>query len=126
MNRNPSTTDPTPGEDWQVFQLDELVAQVQPGTLSLKEFLRTPSLSCSVYHVPKGSPDMARAHEEDELYLVLDGRGHLRVGESEHEVRPGTLMYVHAACDHTFFAVESDLTVLAFFGASLQFPGMRR
>jgi mannose-6-phosphate isomerase-like protein (cupin superfamily) len=126
MNSDSSTTDTRPTDDWQVFQLDELVAQVQPGTLSLKEFLRTPSLSCSIYHVPTGSPDMARAHEEDELYLVLEGRGRLRVGESEHEVRAGTLMYVHAACDHTFFAVESDLTVLAFFGASLRVPWIKR
>ena len=34
-------------------------------------------------------------------------------------------MYVHAACDHTFFAVESDLTVLAFFGASLRVPWIK-
>jgi mannose-6-phosphate isomerase-like protein (cupin superfamily) len=126
MNPDPTMIDLRPAEDWQVFQLDELVAQVQPGTLSLREFLRTPSLSCSIYHVPTGSPDMARAHEEDELYLVLGGRGRLRVGESEHEVRAGTLMYVHAACDHTFFAVESDLTVLAFFGASVPLPWGQR
>jgi mannose-6-phosphate isomerase-like protein (cupin superfamily) len=125
MTPEPTATDPRPCDNWQVFQLDELMAQVQPGTLSLRELLRTQSLSCSIYHVPAGSPDMANAHEEDELYLVLDGQGRLRVGESEHEVRPGTLMYVHAACDHTFFAVESDLTVLAFFGASVQLPWKR-
>jgi mannose-6-phosphate isomerase-like protein (cupin superfamily) len=126
MNPEPNATEPRLAEGWQVFQLDELMAQVQPGTLSLREFLRTQSLSCSIYHVPAGSPDMARAHEEDELYLVLSGQGRLRVGASEHDVRTGTLMYVHAACDHTFFAVESDLTVLAFFGASLSFPWVQR
>jgi mannose-6-phosphate isomerase-like protein (cupin superfamily) len=110
----------TPTDDWEVFQLDDLVAQVAPGALSLREFLRTPSLSCSIYHLPVGSRDMASAHEEDELYLVLSGRARLRVGTSEHEVRPGTLMYVHAACDHTFFDIEEHLTVLAFFGAPLR------
>ncbi|SDW84813.1 cupin domain-containing protein [Thiocapsa roseopersicina] len=107
-------------DDWLVFQLEDLMARVKPGTLSLKEFLRTPSLSCSVYHLPAGSRDMASAHEEDELYLVLGGRGRLRVGESEHAVREGTLMYVHAACDHAFFDVEEDLTVLVFFGAPVR------
>ena len=117
MSTDPNSTTPT--DDWQVFQLDDLIAQVQPGTLSLREFLRTRSLSCSIYHLPTDSQDMSRAHEEDELYLVLKGRACLRVGESAHEVKPGTLMYVHAACDHTFFAIQEDLTVLAFFGASL-------
>ena len=60
---------------------------------------------------------MASAHEEDELYLVLEGRGQLRVGDTEHLVQRGTLMYVRAACDHAFFDIQDDLTVLAFFGA---------
>jgi mannose-6-phosphate isomerase-like protein (cupin superfamily) len=106
--------------EWQIFRLDDLVARVDQGTLSMKEFLRTPSLSCSVYHVPAGSRDMASAHEEDELYLILDGRGRLRVGQSDHEVSKGTLMYVHAACDHTFFDVEENLTALVFFGAPIR------
>lgn len=107
-------------DDWLVFQLEDLMARVQPGTLSLTEFLRTPSLSCSVYHIPVGSRDMASAHEEDELYLVLGGRARLRVGEDDHAVRQGTLMYVRAACDHAFFDVEEDLTVLVFFGAPVR------
>ena len=123
---NDTQPEQTPSDDWEVFQLNELVAQVDPGVLSLKEFLRTPSLSCSIYHIPVGSRDMASAHEEDELYMVLSGRARLRVGASEHEVFPGTLMYVHAACDHTFFDIEEHLTVLAFFGASLRHRWLAR
>ncbi|WP_338113741.1 cupin domain-containing protein [Thiococcus pfennigii] len=111
--------------DWLVFQLDELVAKVERNGVTLKEFLRTPSLSCSIYHLPAGSKDMASAHEEDELYLVLDGNAHLRVGETEHQVQKGTLMYVPAACSHAFFDIDRDLTVLAFFGAPIRDLGMR-
>lgn len=103
--------------DWEVFQLDELLAKVERNGVTFKEFLSTPSLSCAIYHLPVGSRDMASAHEEDELYLVLDGQGQLRIGEAEHRVQQGTLMYVHAACDHAFFDIQEDLTVLAFFGA---------
>ncbi len=104
-------------KDWLVFQLPELLAKAEPGRISFREFLRTPSLSCSVYHVPAGSQEMQSAHEEDELYLVLEGRGRLRVQEEEHLIDKGTLMYVRATCDHTFFDVEEDLTVIAFFGS---------
>ena len=104
--------------NWLVFQLSELLAKVEPDNLRFHEFLRTPSLSCSVYHIPKGSKEMASAHEEDELYFVLDGKGCLRVENEEHNVEKGTLMYVKAACDHTFFDINEDLTVLAFFGAA--------
>ena len=108
--------------DWEVFQLDELLAKVERQGVNFKEFLRTASLSCAIYHIPVGSRDMASAHEEDELYLVLEGKGQLRIGETEHRVRQGTLMYVHAACDHTFFDIQEDLTVLAFFGAPVLEP----
>jgi mannose-6-phosphate isomerase-like protein (cupin superfamily) len=104
-------------KDWVVFQLGDLLAKLEPGTLKFHEFLRTASMSCAIYRVPAGSKEMQRAHEEDELYLVLEGRGRLRVADEDHVVEKGTLMYVHAACDHAFFDVEEDLTALAFFGS---------
>ena len=106
--------------NWLVYQLPELLKRVEPGSVRFHEFLRTPSLSCSIYHIPGGSKEMESAHEEDELYFVLSGRARLRVEDEDHAVEQGTLMYVRAACDHTFFDVEDDLTVLAFFGAPLR------
>jgi mannose-6-phosphate isomerase-like protein (cupin superfamily) len=93
---------------------------MDPKTLAFQEILRTPSLSCALYHLPAGSKEMERAHEEDELYLVLEGRAHLRVEDEDHRVEKGTLMYVRAACDHAFFDVEEDLTALAFFGVAVR------
>lgn len=112
--------------DWLVFQLDQLAAGVERKGLSFREFLRTPSLSCSIYHLPAGSEDMSKAHEEDELYIVLSGQAQLRVGETEHRVTKGTLMYVRAASNHAFFDIKEDLTVLACFGAPIEDLGLHR
>jgi mannose-6-phosphate isomerase-like protein (cupin superfamily) len=106
--------------DWEIFQLAEIEKLIPDDVLSMREFLRTPSLSCSLYHVPKGSKDMASAHEEDELYFILKGRGRLRVEDDEQAVAPGTLMYVRASCDHAFFEVEESITALAFFGTAVR------
>ena len=108
-------------KDWLVFQLSELMAKAERSEVRFHEFLRTPSLSCSVYHIPAGSREMQGAHEEDELYLVLEGKARLRVEEDDHAIEKGTLMYVRAACDHTFFDVDEDLTVLAFLGTSANY-----
>ena len=107
-------------QDWQVFQLTDLVDTVEQNRLSIKEFLRTPSLSCAIYHVPAGSDELSKAHEEDELYLILEGRASLRIEDTVHKVEKGTLMYVHAACDHSYFDVEEGITALVFFGAPLK------
>ncbi len=105
---------------WQLLDLASLLAEIEPGNARFKEILRTPSLSCSIYHLPAGSTEMQSAHEEDELYLVLEGRARLRVGGEDQLVHKGSIMYVHTACDHAFFDIEEDLTVLAFFGAPLR------
>ncbi len=105
---------------WRLFELSDLIGGVDKGKLSLREFLRTPSLSCSIYHVPAGSNEMSKAHEEDELYLILEGKGHLRIGDEVQEVSRGTLMYVQAACDHTYFDISESITALVFFGAPIR------
>ncbi|MFW6258221.1 MAG: cupin domain-containing protein [Halochromatium sp.] len=107
-------------QNWLVFQLPELMAKLDAQTTRFQELLRTPSLSCSLYHIPAGSKEMQSAHEEDELYLVLEGRARLRVEDEDHCVEKGTMMYVRTACDHAFFDIEEDLTVLAFFGTSVR------
>jgi len=103
-------------EDWQVFQLPELLGAIDHSVVDFREFLRTLSVSCAIYHLPAGSKDMQTPHDEDELYLVVAGRGRLRVGDAEHPVVKDTLIYIRASCDHAFFDIEEDLTVLAFFG----------
>ena len=107
-------------QNWLVFQLPELMAKFDAQTTRFQELLRTPSLSCSLYHIPAGSKEMQSAHEEDELYLVLEGRARLRVEDEDHRVEKGTMMYVRTACDHAFFDIEEDLTVLAFFGTPMR------
>ncbi len=106
-------------QDWQVFQLSELLGTIDRSTVDFREFLRTPSMSCAIYHLPAGSKDMQTPHDEDELYLVVAGRGRLRINDTEHPIVKNTLMYVRASCDHAFFDIEEDLTVLAFFGAAV-------
>ena len=107
-------------QDWQVFQLPALLENVRRGELDYREFLRSSSLSCAIYHLPVGSRDMQSPHDEDELYLVLDGRARLRIDGDEHPVTKDTLLYVRASCDHAFFDIEEDLTVLAFFGTAVR------
>ncbi|MEQ8231332.1 MAG: cupin domain-containing protein [Gammaproteobacteria bacterium] len=49
--------------------------------------------------------------------MVLEGRARLKVGEREHTIGPGHVLFVRATTAHSFFDIEEDLTVLAFFGA---------
>ncbi|MEE8236537.1 MAG: cupin domain-containing protein [Gammaproteobacteria bacterium] len=101
---------------WKVFYLPELLERIGGDEPSYLEYLRKPGLSSGVYHLPAGAKDMQAPHLEDEIYLVIEGKARLRVAEQEQEVGPGSILYVQATADHSFFDIEEDLTLLACFG----------
>ncbi|NKC00037.1 MAG: cupin domain-containing protein [Pseudomonadales bacterium] len=58
---------------------------------------------------------MQTPHDEDEMYYVIRGRAKLHVGGTEQSVNPGTLLYIKAAEEHSFFEIEEDMTLLVVF-----------
>lgn len=48
-----------------------------------------------------GSEQPVHAHPENEqIYVIVRGRGVMKVGEEQREVEPGTLVFVPPATDH--------------------------
>ncbi|MGH0032546.1 MAG: cupin domain-containing protein [Myxococcota bacterium] len=103
--------------EWKAFELDEEIEKQLASGRPYSEFLRVPSLSCGVYSLPAGAKDLQGPHDEDEVYLVVKGRARLRVGGEERRVGPGSLLYVNATSQHSFFEIEEDITLLVFFAS---------
>ncbi len=101
------------------FDISQLQQNREASGDAWLEFLNVPSLSAGVYHVPSGGGDSARhvPHHEDEVYYTVFGRGHLRAGDQEFEIQPGTVVFVKAGVDHHFHDVTEDLTLFVFFAA---------
>ncbi|NNE37459.1 MAG: cupin domain-containing protein [Gammaproteobacteria bacterium] len=106
-------------DGWQIFQLDELLKMVEGNDPRFHEFLHKPSMSMGVYRLPRGSKDMQSPHLEDEIYVVLDGKATLTLDGEDREAVKGSILFVAANTTHSFFNIEEDLTVLAFFGSQL-------
>lgn len=49
---------------------------------------------------------------------MLGGRARMRLGDVEREVGPGSLLYVGATTEHSFFQIDEDMTLLVMFAAS--------
>lgn len=105
---------------WQVFDIDTITSQMSNKPVEYKEFLRVPTVSCGLYRLAAGSRDMQTPHDEDEMYVVLEGRAQLQVGDEVHEVKPGSVLYVQAAEAHSFFEIVEDITLLVVFPAAGQ------
>ena len=95
---------------WQVFDLPELMKLVAGGEPRIREFLRTPGMSLSIYHLPVGAIDMQAPHYEDEIYVVLSGTATVRIDDEEREVERGSVLFVKATTSHSFFDITEDLT----------------
>jgi mannose-6-phosphate isomerase-like protein (cupin superfamily) len=98
----------------QLFDLDELdklAEQAQP----YHEFLRRRGMSLGIYVLPVGGTDQQHPHGSDEVYVVLRGRGSLRVQGRDHEVRQGTVISVDHGEEHKFVDITEDLHVLVIF-----------
>lgn len=103
---------------WQVFDLAEVRDKLKGEAVEYLEFLNVPALNCGIYFLAAGSTDMQAPHDEDEVYLVLSGRARMHLGEENRAVGPGSLLYVSATTEHSFFEIEEDMILLVFFSTS--------
>ena len=104
-------------EKWRAFEVANLIEEQRASGVPYLEFLRVPSLSCGVYSLPAGSKDLQSPHDEDEVYYVLSGRGRVRVEGEDQAVGPGSLLYVRATSEHSFFEIDEEITLLVFFAS---------
>ena len=49
-------------------------------------------MSLGIYNLPVGAEDKQTPHMADEVYIVLKGRGRLRVVDEETDVGPGRII----------------------------------
>jgi mannose-6-phosphate isomerase-like protein (cupin superfamily) len=71
------------------------------------------SLEVELY-TPKGH-DPQKPHRRDEIYLVSRGTGKLFDGERQHDVSPGSFIFVAAGETHRFEDFSEDFAVWVFF-----------
>lgn len=71
-------------------------------------------LELGVYVLVAPEPDRQQPHEDDEVYVVLDGSGTLEVETERVDLREGQAVFVPAGADHRFVGYE-QLAVLVVF-----------
>jgi len=105
------------GDRWRAFDIQKQIETLRATGKPYREFLRVPALSCGVYTLPAGAEDLQAPHDEDEVYYVISGRARLEVGGQTIEAGPGSVLYIGATAEHSFFEIEEDMTFLVFFAS---------
>jgi mannose-6-phosphate isomerase-like protein (cupin superfamily) len=99
----------------EAFDLDRLRADQAAAGEPYLEFLRREALSAGLYVLDVGEPDQQQPHAEDEVYVVISGRATLKVGDRDHPLGPGSVVFVARNVPHRFHDITERLSVLVFF-----------
>ena len=67
-----------------------------------------------MYVLVAPEPDRQQPHEDDEVYVVIEGRGTLDVEGTAVELGEGNAVFVPAGAEHRFSGYE-QLSVLVLF-----------
>ncbi len=75
----------------------------------------SPELEVGVYVLVAPEPDRQSSHSDDELYVVLEGRGELTIEGESITLNQGQAAFVPAGAEHRFTGYEglSLLVILA-------------
>ena len=96
------------------FPIREVQQRLVAGNGGYEIVHRSPGLELGVYVLVAPEADAQQPHEDDEIYVGLEGRGTLEVEGEAFAVSEGTALFVPAHADHHFVGYES-LSVLVIF-----------
>jgi mannose-6-phosphate isomerase-like protein (cupin superfamily) len=98
----------------QAFEIEQVRARLAAGTGGYEVVHRSAGLELGVYVLVAPEPDRQQPHDDDEVYVVLEGTGVLTVESQASPVGPGQAIFVPAHAEHQFTAYEG-LSVLVIF-----------
>ena len=96
------------------LEIERVRSRLEAGNGGYEVVHTSPGLEVGVYVLVAPEPDTQQPHEDDELYVVLDGRGVLTVEGKAIPVVEGQAVFVPAHAEHRFTAYEG-LSVLVVF-----------
>jgi mannose-6-phosphate isomerase-like protein (cupin superfamily) len=96
------------------FQIREVQQRLAAGTGGYEIVHESAGLEIGVYVLVAPEPDRQEPHEDDEVYVVLEGSGALEVEDEQTRLREGEAIFVPAGADHRWVGYE-QLSVLVIF-----------
>jgi len=96
------------------FDIESVKRRLAAGKGGYEVVHASPGLELGVYVLVAPEPDHQQPHEDDEVYVVLEGRGTLEVEDRQVELTEGHAVFVPAGAEHRFVGYE-QLSVLVLF-----------
>ncbi len=96
------------------FNIEGVKQRLAAGKGGYEVVHASPGLELGVYVLVAPEADHQQPHEDDEVYVVLEGRGTLEVEDRKVELTEGDAIFVPAGAGHRFVGYE-QLSILVIF-----------
>ena len=98
----------------RAFDIDAVRRRLAEGSGGYEVVHESAGLELGVYVLVAPEPARQQPHDDDEIYVVLEGSGTLDVAGKPVELREGHAVFVPAGVEHRFSGYE-QLSVLVIF-----------
>jgi mannose-6-phosphate isomerase-like protein (cupin superfamily) len=97
--------------DGLIWDASKIVETIDRSQQQFHRVFERPDLVVGVLRILPGGVDTQGTHYEDEVYAVVGGRGLVRLGDVDHAVAPGSVIFVPQGIPHRFHGNQELLTV---------------
>ena len=103
-----------------IFDLDSMLLELNKKSNSsyFLDFLHNYSFEVGVLRLNPGQKDTQGPHLEDELYIVMEGKGYINILEKKHVIRKNYCIFIPSKTKHYFHGNKERLVVLYVFNVS--------
>jgi mannose-6-phosphate isomerase-like protein (cupin superfamily) len=108
------------------FEVEQVRRRLEAGNGGYEIVHASTGLEVGVYVLVAPEPDTQQPHADDEVYVVLEGRGVLNVEGEEIPVVEGQAIFVPAGANHQFTGYEGLSVLVIFARASATVAGTSR
>ena len=112
-----SEHEPSPLRAAEPFDITGVKERLAAGAGGYEVVHRSAGLEIGVYVLVAPEADRQSPHDDDEVYIVIEGSGVLEVEGEKVELREGHAAFVPAGAEHHFVGYE-QLSVLVIFERS--------
>ena len=97
------------------FDVRECLERIRESDSYFYTFMDRDSMAAGVLALRPGEEDTQEPHDCDEMYYVVSGDGHLRIGGRDHAVSEGKMFFVKKGTVHRFHGNTRQVTAVYFF-----------
>ncbi|MBI3998933.1 MAG: cupin domain-containing protein [Armatimonadetes bacterium] len=95
----------------RVWDASKVAETISHSPQQFHRLLTQPDLVVGVLCIKPGGLDLQGTHAQDEVYACVGGRGVVRLGDVDHAVGPGSVIFVPAGMPHRFHGNKELLTL---------------